>query len=73
MLIIMGKCEKLLLHHPLSQLMSKRLNVSDSVDLKKWFHHQNIKKSLPTTQGEVWKVDEQVEEGCSAMQNIMSL
>jgi hypothetical protein len=53
MLIIMGKCEKLLLHHPLSQLMSKRLNVSDSVDLKKWFHHQNIKKSLPTTQGEV--------------------
>lgn len=54
MLISIGKCEKLLLQHPLSHLMSKKLNVSsDSVDLKKYFHHQNLKKSLPTTQGKV--------------------
>jgi hypothetical protein len=37
MLIFMGKCEKLLLQHPLSQLMPKKLNVSDGVDLKKLF------------------------------------
>jgi hypothetical protein len=41
MLIIIGKCEKLQLQHPLSYLMSKKLNdSSDSVDLKKCFHHQ---------------------------------
>jgi len=55
MLIIMGKCEKLLLlQHPLSQLMSKKLNVSDSVDLKKMFSPPKFWKSLPPTQGKVW-------------------
>jgi hypothetical protein len=55
MLIIMGKSKKLLLllQHHLSHLdwMSKKLNVSDRVDLKICFHHQNKIKSLPKTQG----------------------